>query len=186
MKWIIISLICILFLLVLYSCYKLVWYVIVLIRLRIVINRKNVEFITPFYSTIFGRKGKTNFIVHSSKGDFAVSVISYITNHSRLNIEKKQKNYLIDVRRKKFIFSEFYYKSGEPDLSILHRSETSLIKSEMVLEDPGPNMSSVLLFYPKPKDLTYAEREMNYLYSGDKIGNHIVMFLDDIQAFIKE
>ena len=97
MKWIIISLICILFLLVLYSCYKLVWYVIVLIRLRIVINRKNVEFITPFYSTIFGRKGKTNFIIHSSKGDFAVSVISYITNHSRLNIEKKQKNYLIDV-----------------------------------------------------------------------------------------
>lgn len=185
MKWVILSLICILSLLVLYTCYKIVWDVIVMIKLRIVLNRKNVELVTPFHNIIFGRKGKINFIIHSNNGDFAVSVISYITNHSRLNIEKINKKYFIDVRRKKFIFSEFYYKSGEPELSILHRSETSLIKSELLLEEPSPDMSSVLLFYPKPKDLTYADREMNYLYSGDRIGCHIIMFLDDIQALIK-
>ncbi len=186
MKWVILSLICILTLLVLYILYKLVWYAVVMIKLRIVLNRSDVEFVKPFYKVIFGRKGQRNFVIHSNDSDFVVSVISYITNHSRLNIEKIEQKYFIDVRRKNYLFNEFYRKSGEPELSVLHRSETSLMKSELLLEESGSDASSVLLFYPKPKDLTYADKEMKYLYSWDKIGDHSIIFIEDLKAILNK
>lgn len=185
MMWIVISLLCVASLFVIYAVYKVVWYMVIMFRLRIELNRNNVKLIKPFCKMIFGKKGECNFVVRTKRGNYSVAVISYITNHSRLNIEKKDSNYYIDVRRQSFMFKEAYYKSGEPELSVLHRSETSLRKTLLHLESPKDKTTAVLLFYPKPKDLTYADRDMKFLYSGDEVGSYKVMFWDDLKALMR-
>jgi len=183
--WVLLGCIFLLICVLTYIAYKIVWYTIIMIRLKLHLNKWNAQLIRPFHRIIFGNKGQFNFMIRTSKTQLSVAVVSYMSKHSRLNIEKHGEEYYINVRRKSFVFKEFYHHSEEPKHSIQYHSEMSLCYKALLLEKPKIGTTPILLFYPSPKELTCADREMKILYSGDKIGKHEVMFWHDLCSLMK-
>lgn len=74
-----------------YTIYKVIWYCIKLIQLNLTIKsfekhthltrkRKN-------WDVVFGKKGPTDFIMQTQDKTYEVSILSFISTHSRWNIE---------------------------------------------------------------------------------------------------
>ncbi len=169
---------------VIYALYRVVWYTFLMLRLRVYLGKWNVKLVRPFRRILFGYKGEFNFVLRTKKERYSVAVVSYMAKRWRLNIEKKDSEYFINMRRKRFFSKEYYYNSAEPDHSVQYRSEKSVVYSRLRLEEPSDGTTPILLFYPKPRELTYADHDMKILCSGDKIGSHTVMFWDDLRALM--
>ena len=98
MAEIILALRIILDLCILYTAYKIVWYMIVMAKFISKIKRLNkngttVQFKRSFLGMIFGKKGECDFVIKTFKETVAVSVVSFITVHGRWIIEKARNNY---------------------------------------------------------------------------------------------
>lgn len=96
---------------VLYSIYKVIWYIVKILVLfgkvsKLARGGVTVQWLRHPLKIIFGQKGVPNFTVGMSGKNYEVSVLSFISTHSRWNIEKTRTRYLFEVRK----YNKILYK----------------------------------------------------------------------------
>ncbi len=165
-----------------YCIYKVIWYIVKICMLNAKISsfEKKGAVVTRLRSSlgiIFGQKGKPDFIIIYNGKKYEISVVSFISNHSRYNIEKTPTKYILEVRKYANIFYNTYHNSGtEPTLSKEYRREISLYRKELFLSNVSKEYEKqILLFYPSPKTITMSDTRWEYVYYGEKISGHEVM-----------
>ncbi len=178
--------------LVLYSIYKVIWYSVKMLALRKMIKSLNSENTTVtykrnFWSIIFGKKGIVDFVVTTPEQKYEVCVISFISTHSRWNIEKTRNNYYVEARR----FNKLFYKvdvhSEQPDHAIQYRRETRFQRSQLLLNSTcEEGVRKVLLIYPLPKQITYTSSKYEYLRTGSLVEGYEVMYMEDLLKLVSE
>ena len=171
---------------IIYAMYKIFWYLINMIRLFTKIKKISkthavVQFQRNPLKIIFGKKGLPDIIIKADEKNYEVSIISYISTHSRWNIEKTRTRFIFEVRKYENWVYNVYNNSGtEPELSKDYRREISLYRKELFVSPVSDKYSKqIWLVFPKPKALTYCEQNWDYLFSGKEIYGHEIMYLND-------
>lgn len=176
---------------VLYSIYKVIWYIVKILVLfgkvsKLAHGGVTVQWLRHPLKIIFGQKGVPNFTVGMSGKNYEVSVLSFISTHSRWNIEKTRTRYLFEVRKYNKILYNVYNNSGtEPELSKEYRRETRLYRKELYVSPISEAYEKqIWLVFPKPRLLTYTDTGWEYLIAGSVVGGHEIMYAKDFFEFI--
>lgn len=176
---------------VLYSIYKVIWYIVKILVLfgkvsKLARGGVTVQWLRHPLKIIFGQKGVPIFTVGMSGKNYEVSVLSFISTHSRWNIEKTRTRYLFEVRKYNKILYNVYNNSGtEPELSKEYRRETRLYRKELYVSPISEAYDKQMwLVYPKPRLLTYTDTNWEYLIAGNIVGGHEIMYAKDFFEFI--
>ena len=176
---------------VLYSIYKVIWYIVKILVLfgkvsKLARGGVTVQWLRHPLKIIFGQKGVPIFTVGMSGKNYEVSVLSFISTHSRWNIEKTRTRYLFEVRKYNKILYNVYNNSGtEPELSKEYRRETRLYRKELYVSPISEAYDKQMwLVYPKPRLLTYTDTGWEYLIAGSVVGGHEIMYAKDFFEFI--
>lgn len=176
---------------VLYSIYKVIWYIVKILVLfgkvsKLARGGVTVQWLRHPLNIIFGQKGVPIFTVGMSGKNYEVSVLSFISTHSRWNIEKTRTRYLFEVRKYNKILYNVYNNSGtEPELSKEYRRETRLYRKELYVSPISEAYDKQMwLVYPKPRLLTYTDTNWEYLIAGNIVGGHEIMYAKDFFEFI--
>ena len=176
---------------VLYSIYKVIWYIAKILVLfgkvsKLARGGVTVQWLRHPLKIIFGQKGIPIFTVGMSGKNYEVSVLSFISTHSRWNIEKTRTRYLFEVRKYNKILYNVYNNSGtEPELSKEYRRETRLYRKELYVSPISEAYEKqIWLVFPKPRLLTYTDTGWEYLIAGSVVGGHEIMYAKDFFEFI--
>ena len=176
---------------VLYSIYKVIWYIVKILVLfgkvsKLARGGVTVQWLRHPLKIIFGQKGVPIFTVGMSGKNYEVSVLSFISTHSRWNIEKTRTRYLFEVRKYNKILYNVYNNSGtEPELSKEYRRETRLYRKELYVSPISEAYENqIWLVFPKPRLLTYTDTGWEYLIAGSVVGGHEIMYAKDFFEFI--
>lgn len=176
---------------VLYSIYKVLWYIAKILVLfgkvsKLARGGVTVQWLRHPLKIIFGQKGVPIFTVGMSGKNYEVSVLSFISTHSRWNIEKTRTRYLFEVRKYNKILYNVYNNSGtEPELSKEYRRETRLYRKELYVSPISEAYEKqIWLVFPKPRLLTYTDTGWEYLIAGSVVGGHEIMYAKDFFEFI--
>ena len=176
---------------VLYSIYKVIWYIVKILVLfgkvsKLARGGVTVQWLRHPLKIIFGQKGVPIFAVGMSGKNYEVSVLSFISTHSRWNIEKTRTRYLFEVRKYNKILYNVYNNSGtEPELSKEYRRETRLYRKELYVSPISEAYDKQMwLVYPKPRLLTYTDTGWECLIAGSVVGGHEIMYAKDFFEFI--
>lgn len=176
---------------VLYSIYKVIWYIVKILVLfgkvsKLARGGVTVQWLRHPLKIIFGQKGVPIFAVGMSGKNYEVSVLSFISTHSRWNIEKTRTRYLFEVRKYNKILYNVYNNSGtEPELSKEYRRETRLYRKELYVSPISEAYENqIWLVFPKPRLLTYTDTGWEYLIAGSVVGGHEIMYAKDFFEFI--
>lgn len=176
---------------VLYSIYKVIWYIVKILVLfgkvsKLARGGVTVQWLRHPLKIIFGQKGVPIFTVGMSGKNYEVSVLSFISTHSRWNIEKTRTRYLFEVRKYNKILYNVYNNSGtEPELSKEYRRETRLYRKELYVSPISEAYEKqIWLVFPKPRLLTYTDTGWEYLIAGSVVGGHEIMYAKDFFGFI--
>ena len=176
---------------VLYSIYKVIWYIVKILVLfgkvsKLARGGVTVQWLRHPLKIIFGQKGVPIFTVGMSGKNYEVSVLSFISTHSRWNIEKTRTRYLFEVRKYNKIQYNVYNNSGtEPELSKEYRRETRLYRKELYVSPISEAYEKqIWLVFPKPRLLTYTDTGWEYLIAGNIVGGHEIMYAKDFFEFI--
>ena len=176
---------------VLYSIYKVIWYIAKILVLfgkvsKLARGGVTVQWLRHPLKIIFGQKGVPIFTVGMSGKNYEVSVLSFISTHSRWNIEKTRTRYLFEVRKYNKILYNVYNNSGtEPELSKEYRRETRLYRKELYVSPISEAYEKqIWLVFPKPRLLTYTDTGWEYLIAGNIVGGHEIMYAKDFFEFI--
>ena len=176
--------------LILYSIYKVVWYTVKMLSLKKIIKTLNSENTTVTYkrnfiNTIFGKKGVADFVVTTPTQKYEVSVISFISTHSRWNIEKTRNNYYIEARRYNKMFYKVDVHSEQPEHAIQYRRESRFQRCQLFLNpQKEEGVKKILLIYPPPKQITYTATQYEYLNTGSLVCGYEIMHADDFFELI--
>lgn len=171
--------------LIVYACYKALWYVIKMLLLmrhikKIAQGGAQIEKRRSFFAIIFGERGKVDYVITRQNKRYAVSVVSFISTHGRWNVEKTRTRYYIESRRSSKIFYNRYVNSSAPDHVAEYKRELRLSRREFYVPCTDATFDErIFLLYPYPKRITYTDAQYHELYVGDKIEGHTIM---DIQA----
>lgn len=176
---------------VLYSIYKVIWYIVKILVLfgkvsKLARGGVTVQWLRHPLKIIFGQKGVPIFTVGMSGKNYEVSVLSFISTNSRWNIEKTRTRYLFEVRKYNKILYNVYNNSGtEPELSKEYRRETRLYRKELYVSPISEAYEKqIWLVFPKPRLLTYTDTGWEYLIAGSVVGGHEIMYAKDFFEFI--
>lgn len=176
---------------VLYSIYKVIWYIVKILVLfgkvsKLARGGVTVQWLRHPLKIIFGQKGVPIFTVGMSGKNYEVSILSFISTHSRWNIEKTRTRYLFEVRKYNKILYNVYNNSGtEPELSKEYRRETRLYRKELYVSPISEAYEKqIWLVFPKPRLLTYTDTGWEYLIAGSVVGGHEIMYAKDFFEFI--
>lgn len=176
---------------VLYSIYKVIWYIVKILVLfgkvsKLARGGATVQWLRHPLKIIFGQKGVPIFTVGMSGKNYEVSILSFISTHSRWNIEKTRTRYLFEVRKYNKILYNVYNNSGtEPELSKEYRRETRLYRKELYVSPISEAYENqIWLVFPKPRLLTYTDTGWEYLIAGSVVGGHEIMYAKDFFEFI--
>lgn len=176
---------------VLYSIYKVIWYIAKILVLlgkvsKLARGGVTVQWLRHPLKIIFGQKGVPIFTVGMSGKNYEVSVLSFISTHSRWNIEKTRTRYLFEVRKYNKILYNVYNNSGaEPELSKEYRRETRLYRKELYVSPISEAYEKqIWLVFPKPRLLTYTDTGWEYLIAGSVVGGHEIMYAKDFFEFV--
>ena len=176
---------------VLYSIYKVIWYIVKILVLfgkvsKLARGGVTVQWLRHPLKIIFGQKGVPIFTVGMSEKNYEVSILSFISTHSRWNIEKTRTRYLFEVRKYNKILYNVYNNSGtEPELSKEYRRETRLYRKELYVSPISEAYEKqIWLVFPKPRLLTYTDTGWEYLIAGSVVGGHKIMYAKDFFEFI--
>lgn len=176
---------------VLYSIYKVIWYIVKILVLlgkvsKLARGGVTVQWLRHPLKIIFGQKGVPIFTVGMSEKNYEVSILSFISTHSRWNIEKTRTRYLFEVRKYNKILYNVYNNSGtEPELSKEYRRETRLYRKELYVSPISEAYEKqIWLVFPKPRLLTYTDTGWEYLIAGSVVGGHEIMYAKDFFEFI--
>lgn len=173
--------------LLLYGCYKVIWYSIKMVSLHLFIKRLSRINVTVeqrrggMRDVVFGKKGMVDYIITYQDKRYEVSVLSKISTHGRWNIEKNRARYYLESRRSSKIFYNRYVNSSAPDHVAEYKNELRLSRNELHMSPFDPTYDGqIYLLYPYPKCITYTDAHYNELFVGDRVEGHLIM---DIHAF---
>ncbi len=183
----------VLLLLMFYVLRKLCGYVVKLVTLKSLLKDYNtgdikITFLRKIRHMAFGPRGQTDFMIETPKGRYAVSVISFILENGRWNIEKTRHSYYVEARRKNDIFYRVENNSGtEPEFARDYRRESRFQRSELHLStQKSDSEKRILLIYPCPLSLTYTDSKINYLNPGDRIEDYEIMYADELIELLEK
>ena len=185
-----IVLVLLLWLLLLYTVYKTIWYTIKMLSLKSFIQdmQKSGAVVEPqrkFSDMIFGKKGEADYIISVDGKKYEISVLSFISTHGRWNIEKTRSHYYIESRRQNKIFYSQYINSNTADHVAEYRGESRFSRKELFLTPIDPTFEKqILLVYPWPERITYTDARYNEVGSGEKIEGHVVMNIEDLYRLV--
>lgn len=165
-----------------YTVYKVIWYFLKMIFLKSKLKRlgETVKLERGIFDMMMNKKGVVDFTVDTHKETYEVSVISFISNHGRWNIEKSREGYFVEARRPNKLFFEARKHSERPDSEVDYRRESKFQRVKLMLEPKDdPNVKQILLIYPRPRMLTYAHTRLEYLDTGSVIEGYEIMYLED-------
>jgi len=167
----------------LYTCYKVVWYIRLLHRFRRRLRKAGVTPIPSFSALAFGKKGVTHFSATVEGERCEVAVLTFISNHSRWNIEKTRHHHYLEIRRYNNVFYDGYYNTGpEPEHSKDYRRESRLYRTMLHLTPPEEGGKKILLVHPRPNLLTYATTDLAYPRAGDRVAGYEILYEEDFFA----
>ena len=184
-----------------YCVYKLIWYVCKMCALNRAVMRLRKKGFTVVrlrggFGRVFGARGAVDYRIITPAAVFEVSVITFISNHSRWNIEAESdpetggENYRIDVRKYNNLFYNVERHSEHPDHALDFKRESRISLTRLALpprdENIRPEDRRILLFYPKPQLLTRTTTRMNYINPGDKIEDFEIMYLPNLLDALDE
>lgn len=174
-------------LLIFYVLRKVGGYAVKLITLKSLLKDYNsdkikITFLRKLRHIAFGPRGQTDFIIETPKKRYAVSVISFLLENGRWNIEKTRHSYYVEARRRNDIFYRVEKNSGtEPEFARDYRRESRFQRSELHLSTEKSNSEKrILLIYPCPLSLTYTDSNIHHLTPGDRIEDYEVMYADEL------
>ena len=145
-----------------------------------------VEYVQKFSKIAFGEKGKTNFLVKTKGKTYDVTVLAFPVVRGRWNIEKAEDRYYAEVRVYNNMFFLVYNNTGtEPQHAKDYRRETRITRKRLYLSAEKGECEKILLVYPQPKALTYADFKFHYVSSGDKVFGYTVLYDDDFFEMFK-
>lgn len=141
-----------------------------------------ITFLRKLHCMVFGPRGETDFIIETPKARYAVSVISFMLENGRWNIEKTRNSYFVEARRRNDIFYRVENNSGtEPEFARDYRRESRSQRSELHLSgQKSDSEKRILLIYPHPISLTYTDSGIHYLNPGDRIEDYEIMYADEL------
>ena len=147
-----------------------------------------ITFLRKIRHMAFGPRGETDFIIETPKGRYAVSVISFILDTGRWNIEKTRNSYYVEARRRNDIFYRVENNSGtEPEFARDYRRESRIQRSELHLStQKSDSEKRILLIYPCPLSLTYTDSNIHHLTPGDRIEDYEIMYADELIALLEK
>ena len=176
---------------VVYSIYKAIWYCIKMFSLHLFISllkKKNicVKKYRSITDVMFKEKGGLWVEIDSDNMKYRICLLSFVSSHSRWNIEKNPRSYYVEVRKYNKLFYNLYNHSGiESEQVKEFKRETKLKRCEMKFPEPitaDQNSQNILLIYPKPKLVTYTYDTFEYVDQGKIINSFKVMYLEDLKA----
>lgn len=168
-----------------YTIYKIAWYTVKMLALKKALNSLNsnnvsVSFERKFSKAVFGKKGEVDFVVASPKGKYEVSIISFISVHSRWNFSSANGDQFVEVRRRNNIFYRLDNNSHSPDHAKEYRRESSFATAKLNLSAPREDCARhILLIYPKPRELTHTHVRFDHLSTGSKLDGWEIMHAND-------
>ena len=172
---------------------KLGGYAVKLITLKSLLKDYNtgdikITFLRKLHCMAFGPRGLTDFTIETPKKRYAVSVISFILDTGRWNIEKTRNSYYVEARRRNDIFYRVENNSGtEPEFARDYRRESRFQRSELHLStQKSDSEKRILLIYPHPLLLTYTDSQIHYLNPGDRIEDYEIMYADELIALLEK
>ena len=173
----------------LYTLYKIIWYSLKMYALSRRINRvgsasSRLTRHRGILGTIFGQKGAPDFTLSTDNDTYEVSILSFISTHSRWNIEKSREGYFAEARKKNLIFYKTEVHGAQPGHAIDYRRESRFQRSRLHLTPHG-NVKQILMIYPTPTHLTYTQSQYEYLSAGSKIDSYTVMHANDLFAMFR-
>ena len=169
--------------LVIYTIYKVIWYIIKMCSFKKKIKAlgSSVKLERGIFDIMLGKKGVVDFTVDTPKVKYEVSVLSFISNHGRWNIEKMGNGYCAEAYRTNKIFFNAEKHSERPESVIDYRGESRFQRTELLLDKKeDPSVKQILLIYPRPQMLTYAHTRLDLLDSGSVVEGHEIMYLEDL------
>ena len=168
-------------------------YVIKLVTLKSLLKDYNtgsikITFVRKLHHIAFGPRGQTDFLIETPKGKYAVSVISFLLDTGRWNIEKTRNSYYVEARRRNDIFYRVEKNSGtEPEFARDYRRESRFQRSELHLStQKSDSEKRILLIYPCPLSLTYTDSNIHHLTPGDRIEDYEIMYADELIALLEK
>lgn len=177
-----------LYALIIYTIYKVIWYLLKMLALKMKLKKlgESIKFERGIFDMMLNKKGVVDFTVDTHTVTYEVSVLSFISNHGRWNIEKSRNGYFVEARRPNKLFFEARKHSERPESEVDYRRESKFQRTELLLEAKNsPNVKQILLIYPRPKMLTYAHIRLEYLNTGSIVEGYEIMYLDDFLELFK-
>ena len=172
---------------------KLGGYAVKLITLKSLLKDYNtgdikITFVRKLHRMAFGPRGQTDFVIETPKKKYAVSVISFLLDTGRWNIEKTRTRYYVEARRRNDIFYRVENNSGtEPEFARDYRRESRFQRSELHLStQKSDSEKRILLIYPCPLSLTYTDSNIHHLTPGDRIEDYEIMYADELIALLEK
>lgn len=174
-----------------YALYKIIWYIIKMYSFRAKMRRLGreegimVEELRGLKGILFGTRGEADYYVTVGGKRYEVSVLSFISVHGRWSLEKTRTGHLIEVRRP----PEFFY-SKKRHLSVAdsvheRKNELRLRRKALVLTPEDEEYAGqILLVYPAPMRITYADHKYREIVSGDTVAGHTVMNMEDFCGMV--
>ena len=177
----------------LYLCYKVLWYLTKIIMFQSKLKKLrgdgcHIQRERIYWSMFFGKKCVLDFTVTIQNQKFNVYLLSFLSTRGRWNIEKGENCYYAEARRYNRVFYNAYRNSSdEPEHSRDFRRESPFWKCLFHLpkEKASSNDKQIVLAYPTPRLLTYTDKKLEYLQSGNTFDGYTVMLWDDFLNFLK-
>ena len=145
----------------------------------------SVKFKSSMLDIMLHRKREFDLIVDKRDVSYKVWILSFISTHSRWNIEKDRDRYHAEARRKNHIFYKTYKHSEASEYAVEVNRESRFQRIELPLtQESDPNIRKILLIYPTPQKLTYTYTKLEYLKSGSTIEGYEIVYIEDLLSLI--
>ncbi len=172
---------------------KVCGYAVKLVTLKSLLKDYNtgdikITFLRKMHHMALGPRGQTDFMIETPKEKYAVSVISFLLDTGRWNIEKTRNSYYVEARRRNDIFYRVENNSGtEPEFARDYRRESRFQRSELHLStQKSDSEKRILLIYPCPLSLTYTDSNIHHLTPGDRIEDYEIMYADELLDLLEK
>ena len=180
-----------LWLLFIYTVYKIIWYTIKMLALKSFIKdmQKSGAVVEPqrkFSDMIFGKKGEADYIISVDGKKYEISVLSFVSTRGRWNVEKTRNHYYVECRRQnKLVYSQ-YVNSNASHHVAEYRGESRFSRKELFLTPIDPTFEKqILLVYPWPERITYTDARYHDISSGmEQVDGHVFMDIKDLYQLV--
>ena len=170
-----------------YTIYKLIWYFIKMVHLKSLLMKLkgSVKFENSMLDIMLHRRREYDLIIDKRDVSYKVYILSFISTHSRWNIEKDRDGYHAEARRKNHIFYKTYKHSEASEYAVEVNRESRFQRIELpLIQENDPDIKKILLVYPKPKKLTYTYTKLEYLKSGSTVDGYEIVYIEDLLSLI--